>query len=163
MRNLVSFVQFKKRKNTHWGVLLLVKLQALSYNVTKSSTPWMFFTYFKMCTWHWIAQSITYVLKSTNQPFSKLNLPFSRSPNTRKIRIKVGQKEIFFLLYELLHQQNSSFKLFFALIYSQQRGKQNRDRDFLVFKYFLNNLFLTFFIYFQNSLIYYNEKYMTHY
>ena len=27
MRNLVPFVQFKKRENSHGGVLLLVKLQ----------------------------------------------------------------------------------------------------------------------------------------
>ena len=28
LRDLVPFAQFKKRKNTHGGVLLLVKLQA---------------------------------------------------------------------------------------------------------------------------------------
>ena len=28
LRNLVAFEQFKKRKNTHGGVILLVKLQA---------------------------------------------------------------------------------------------------------------------------------------
>ena len=30
LRNFVSFEQFKKRENTHGGVLLLVKLQAKS-------------------------------------------------------------------------------------------------------------------------------------
>ena len=30
LRDLVSFVQFKNVKNTHGGVLLLLKLQALS-------------------------------------------------------------------------------------------------------------------------------------
>ena len=30
LRDLVSFVQFKKRKNTNGGVLLLVKLQAVA-------------------------------------------------------------------------------------------------------------------------------------
>ena len=30
LRNLVPLVQFKKRENTHGGVLLLVKLQAFS-------------------------------------------------------------------------------------------------------------------------------------
>ena len=30
LRDLVPFVQFKNAKNTHGGVLLLVKLQALS-------------------------------------------------------------------------------------------------------------------------------------
>ena len=28
MRNLVSFLQFKKRENTHGGVIILVKLKA---------------------------------------------------------------------------------------------------------------------------------------
>ena len=40
----------KNVKNTHGGVLLLVKLQALVCSFTKSSTPpWVFFTFFN-CT-----------------------------------------------------------------------------------------------------------------
>ena len=36
----------KNVKNTHGGVLLLVKLQALACNFTKSNTtPWMFFSF----------------------------------------------------------------------------------------------------------------------
>ena len=36
----------KNVKNTHGGVLLLVKLQAEAYNFTKSNTPsWVFFTF----------------------------------------------------------------------------------------------------------------------
>ena len=31
LRDLVSFVQLKKRENTHGGVLLLVKLQVFSF------------------------------------------------------------------------------------------------------------------------------------
>ena len=38
-RDLVPFVQFKKRKNTHGRVLLLVKLQTSAFNFTKSNTP----------------------------------------------------------------------------------------------------------------------------
>ena len=39
--------------------------------------------------------------------FNIYNLPFLRSPNIGKIRVKVGPKtNYFFLLYELLHQQN---------------------------------------------------------
>ena len=39
--------------------------------------------------------------------FNICNLPFLRSPNVAKIRVKVGPKtNYFFLLYELLHQQN---------------------------------------------------------
>ena len=36
LRELVSFVQFKKRENTHEGVLLLIKMQV--YPATKSNT-----------------------------------------------------------------------------------------------------------------------------
>ena len=37
---------FKNVKNTHEGVLLLVKLQAKACNFTKSNTPsWVFFTF----------------------------------------------------------------------------------------------------------------------
>ena len=42
----------KNVKNTP-GVLLLVKLQAVACNFTKSNTPpWVFFTFFKLCTWY---------------------------------------------------------------------------------------------------------------
>ena len=46
-------------KNTHGGVLLLVKLQASACNFTKSNTPpWVFFTFLKLYKWCQIAQSI---------------------------------------------------------------------------------------------------------
>ena len=38
---------FKNVKNTHWGVLLLVKLQAKS-----NTPPWVFFTFLKLCKWY---------------------------------------------------------------------------------------------------------------
>ena len=41
--------KFKNVKNTHGGVLLLVKLQASVCNFTKNNTPpWVFFTFFKL-------------------------------------------------------------------------------------------------------------------
>ena len=49
--DLVSFVQFKKRENTHGGVLLLVKLQVFSFMD--------FLTFFKLYKWYQIAKSIT--------------------------------------------------------------------------------------------------------
>ena len=50
----------KSVKNAHGGVLLLVKLQASACNFTNSSTyPRAFFTFFKMCKWYQIVQSIT--------------------------------------------------------------------------------------------------------
>ena len=48
--DLVPFVQFKKVKNTHGGVLLLIKLHVF----------WVFFTFFKLYKWYQIVQSITY-------------------------------------------------------------------------------------------------------
>ena len=43
-------------KNTHGGVLLLVKLQA-----NKSKTPpWVFFTFFKLYIWYQIVQNVKY-------------------------------------------------------------------------------------------------------
>ena len=53
LRDLVTCAQFKKRKNTHGGVLLLVKLQTEACNFTKSNTPpWVFFTSFKLYEWY---------------------------------------------------------------------------------------------------------------
>ena len=43
-----------------------------------------------------------------------------------------------FLLYELLHEQICGF---FSLKFILPRPKQNRGRIFILFKYFLNNLF----------------------
>ena len=49
LRDLVTFVQFKKPENTHGGVLLLVVLQAEACDFIKSNTPpWVFFTFSKM-------------------------------------------------------------------------------------------------------------------
>ena len=46
-------------KNTHKGVLLLVKLQAETWNFTKSNThPWVLFTFFKLYKWYQIPQSV---------------------------------------------------------------------------------------------------------
>ena len=47
--------------------------------------------------------------------FNICNLPFLRSHNIGKIRVKVGIKtNYFFLIYELLHQQNLKFSIIFC-------------------------------------------------
>ena len=52
----------KNVKNTHGGVLLLVKLPAVC-NFTKNNTPpSVFFTFFKLYKLYQIAQRITYIL-----------------------------------------------------------------------------------------------------
>ena len=51
----------KNVKNTHGGGLILVKLQAEACNFIKISTsPWVFFMFFKLYKWHQIAQRTTY-------------------------------------------------------------------------------------------------------
>ena len=63
MRDLVPFLQFKKRKKHPRILILLVKLQDLAYYFTKSNTPpWVFFTFLKLYKGYQIAQSITYEL-----------------------------------------------------------------------------------------------------
>ena len=48
--DLIPFVQFKNLKNTHGGVLLLVKLQTSACNFTKSNAPPRVFSRFLNCT-----------------------------------------------------------------------------------------------------------------
>ena len=56
----------KNVKNTHGGVLILVKLQAVACNFTKINTPpWVFFTFLKLYKWCQIAQRTTYVYQVT--------------------------------------------------------------------------------------------------
>ena len=55
MRELVSFVQFKKHEEKHGGMLLLVKLQAY---FSKSNTPWVFFIFLKLYKWYQIVQHV---------------------------------------------------------------------------------------------------------
>ena len=60
-RDLVSFVRFKNVKNTHGGVLLVVKLMAEAYNFSKSNTPpWLFFAFLELYKWYQTAQSLLF-------------------------------------------------------------------------------------------------------
>ena len=46
----------KHVKNTDGGELLLVKLQAQAYNLTKTNTPpWVFHMFFKLYKWYQLA------------------------------------------------------------------------------------------------------------
>ena len=83
--------------------------------------------------------------------FNIYNLSFLRSPNIGKIKVNVGQKNnYFFYILSSCTNRIAVFNNFFSLICSQPRDKQNRARDFLLSKYFLNNLLLTVFM--QNTL-----------
>ena len=75
------------------------------------------------------------------------NLAFLRSPNISKIGVKVRPKTSYFSSFmSSCTNRIAVFNNFFSMICSQPRHKQNRARDFLLFKYFLNNLLL------QNTL-----------
>ena len=91
-------------------------------------------------------------LNALRPTFSNIyNLPFLRSPNIGKIRVKVGPKTDYFsYILSSCTNRIAVFNNFFSLICSQPRDKQNRARDFLLSKYFLNNLLLTVFM--QNTL-----------
>ena len=67
---------FKNVKNTHGGMLISVKLQAEACIFTKISTPWVFFTFFKLYKWYQIAQRITYV--SLHMSFNMLVTIYER-------------------------------------------------------------------------------------
>ena len=54
-----------------------------------------------------------------------------------------AKSKLDFLLYELLHEQIYGF---FSLKFIFSRPKQNRGRIFILFKCFLNNLFLIVFV-----------------
>ena len=87
--------------------------------------------------------------------FNICNLPFWHSPNIGKIRVKVGPKNSYFT------NRIEFFSKFFSLICSQPREKQNHVCDFLLFRYFLNNVLLTVFM--QNTSNSCNKKWMTLY
>ena len=83
--------------------------------------------------------------------FSIYNLPFLRSPSIGKIRVKAGPKTDYFsYILSSCTSRIAVFNDFFSLIYSQPRDKQNGARNFVLSKYFLNNLLLTVFM--QNTL-----------
>ena len=54
-----------------------------------------------------------------------------------------AKSKLDFLFYELLHEQTCGF---FSLKFILPRSKQNRERIFILFKYFLNNVFLIVFV-----------------
>ena len=79
------------------------------------------------------------------------NLPILRSPNIGKINVNVGPKaEYFSDILSSYTNRIGVFNNFFSLICSQPRDKENCSRDFLLSKYFLNNLLLT--VSMQNTL-----------
>ena len=79
--------------------------------------------------------------------FNMCNLSFFYSPNIGKIRVKVRPKTNYCSYFtSSCTNRIAVFSNFFSLINSQPRDKQNRDRDFFPFEYFLNNQLLIIFM-----------------
>ena len=79
--------------------------------------------------------------------FNIYELPFLCSLNIGKIRVKVGPKTDYFsYIVSSCTNRIAVFNDIFSLICSQPRDKQKRALDFLLSKYFLNNLLLTVFM-----------------
>ena len=70
-----TIVQFKKVKNTHGRVILLVKLQNELCIVTLRITlPWMFSAFFKLYKWDQISQSVSYMSTVTLRRHDPISL-----------------------------------------------------------------------------------------
>ena len=83
--------------------------------------------------------------------FYIFNLPFLRSPSIVKIRVKVGPKTDYSsYILSSCTSRIAVFNNFFLVICSQPRDKENLADDFLLSKYFLNNLPLAVFM--KNTL-----------
>ena len=103
----------KKRKNTYEGVLLLIKLQALACNFTKSNTsPWVYFTFFKLYKWNQIAQSISMIVLNATLTHYPANIYFLSVNNKNRKRWKICSK----LTIKKLQKDVIDFILVFLLI-----------------------------------------------
>ena len=93
--------------------------------------------------------------------FNICKLPFLRSPNIGKIRVKVGPKINYFSYFiSFCTNRIAVFNTSFSLICSQPRDKQNRARN--IFWITSVSLF-SWKIRFQNSPNYCYKKWTTHY
>ena len=78
LRDLVPFVQFKKREKHPWRNVTFNKVADL--NFTKSDIPpWVFFTFFKLYKWYQITHYISNLLWIPHKTFSILEELFSSS------------------------------------------------------------------------------------
>ena len=90
LRDLVQFVQFKKRENTHGRVLLLLKFLAEACHVTESSNlPLVFVIFFKLYKWYQIARSIKY-----NSNISLLLLLYFAKLPTASLKPFIERREV---------------------------------------------------------------------
>ena len=98
--------------------------------------------------------------------FNICSLPFLRSPNIGKIRVKVEPKTYYFSYFmSSCTTRIAAFSNFFSLVDSQRRDKQNRASDFFLLNVFWIISFWSFLwkLRFQNSSNYYYKKWTTYY
>ena len=79
--------------------------------------------------------------------FGIYNLPFSRSTNIKKLESTLGHT---FPTFWVTAPTEMQFSIYFFHWYVASQRTNKTARDFLLFKYFLNNLFSTVFM--QNTL-----------
>ena len=90
LRDLVPFVQFKKRENYLWRRATFSK----SWNVTKSNTPpWEFFAFFKLYKWYHLYHNSLEPIKHIKIVFQWLTLIMHL---TLTQRLLLGTSEIEF-------------------------------------------------------------------
>ena len=51
LRDLVPFVQFKKREKHPWRSVTFSKIAGCNFTES-NNPPWVFFTIFKLCKWY---------------------------------------------------------------------------------------------------------------
>ena len=118
LRDFVPFGQFKKREQHPRRSVTFSELQALACNFTKSKTPpWVFFTFFKLCKWYKIAQSISQTSANLSPCNNKLT---KRFPNN------VSCALIFGITRNILKSKiNILFKYIFSSRYSTRRWSRS--------------------------------------
>ena len=101
MRDLVLFVQIKKREKHPWRSVTFSKTESLQLNTKCNTPPWVFFTFLKIYKWYQIAQRIifTQLLRTVvSMTFSvRLNLNTTRKWlwQTMVIIRPYGHKQMF--------------------------------------------------------------------
>ena len=102
----------KNVKNTHGGMLLLVKLQASVCNFTKSNTPpWVFFTFFKLYKRYQFAQNITTHIKLFSFYFKSYLSCFLyvTKKSIQKLKYRQNEKSLEDEIKDIFHHFSGAF------------------------------------------------------
>ena len=75
--DLVPFVIFKNREKHPWRIVAFSKVETLACTFTKSNTPPLFFTVFRLYEWDQIAQRITFKVSTVSNLAVKFSIKSS--------------------------------------------------------------------------------------